>query len=410
MRLIVYSHDAFGLGNIRRMLAICQYLLDTTPSLSILLLSGSPLLHSFRLPRGLDYIKLPCLSRDATGELSAKYLQTQTEETMRLRSAILQIAIANFKPDLILVDKKPYGLQGELQSTLQYIQQFLPKTKLVLLLRDILDRSETTIQEWQKNDYYSAIQQYYDRVLIVGTPEIFDLVREYRFPTALASKTRYCGYIDRPIGEVSPWLVRQKLGLQSGEKLVLITAGGGEDGYHLLESYLLGLLKNSPKERWQSLVITGPEMSAKAREKLRQIGQAIDSVAIEEFTSDITSYIHASDLVVSMAGYNTICEILALKKTAIVVPRIQPVQEQLIRAERMASLGLLEMIYPDTLTGNLLIQSISKQLKMPFCSSVSQYRVNFNALPKIKDSLEEIVGKSLGSIDLDLVNLESKAA
>lgn len=60
MRLIVYSHDSFGLGNIRRMLSICEYSIDNVPEMSILILSGSPVLHSFRMHPGLDYIKLPC--------------------------------------------------------------------------------------------------------------------------------------------------------------------------------------------------------------------------------------------------------------------------------------------------------------------------------------------------------------
>ncbi|MGL4882281.1 MAG: glycosyltransferase, partial [Waterburya sp.] len=32
-RIMVYSHDAYGLGNIRRMLAICKYLLKYIPNL-----------------------------------------------------------------------------------------------------------------------------------------------------------------------------------------------------------------------------------------------------------------------------------------------------------------------------------------------------------------------------------------
>ncbi|MEL7224866.1 MAG: glycosyltransferase, partial [Cyanobacteria bacterium J06576_12] len=55
-RIMVYSHDAFGLGNLRRMLAICEHLLTRWPNLSILLVSGSPMIHEFRLPVGLDYI------------------------------------------------------------------------------------------------------------------------------------------------------------------------------------------------------------------------------------------------------------------------------------------------------------------------------------------------------------------
>ncbi|MEM9906462.1 MAG: glycosyltransferase, partial [Cyanobacteria bacterium P01_D01_bin.44] len=150
MRLMVYSHDAFGLGNLRRMLAICDYLLSCWPRLSILLVSGSPMLQGFRLPKGLDYIKLPCLNRGVSGELTAKYLGTSIEETVALRSQLIYSAAAHYKPDLLLVDKKPTGLKGELTSTLNYLQQHLPHTKRVLLLRDILDTPEKTTFEWHK--------------------------------------------------------------------------------------------------------------------------------------------------------------------------------------------------------------------------------------------------------------------
>ncbi|MEL7316717.1 MAG: glycosyltransferase, partial [Cyanobacteria bacterium J06559_3] len=130
MRLMVYSHDAFGLGNLRRMLTICDYLLSCWPRLSILLVSGSPMIQGFRLPKGLDYIKLPCLNRGIAGDISAKYLGTSTEETVALRSQLIYSAACHFKPDLLLVDKKPAGLKGELTQTLEYLQQWFSQVYL----------------------------------------------------------------------------------------------------------------------------------------------------------------------------------------------------------------------------------------------------------------------------------------
>ncbi len=222
MRFLIYSHDTFGLGNIRRMLAICKYLLDTIPGLSILLVSGSPVVHSFRMPVGLDYIKLPCLGRDRSGELSAKYLSTETREITRIRADLVRSTVANFKPNLILVDKKPYGLQGELKPTLTYLKTHSPETKLVLLLRDILDRPEITIEQWTKNGYYQALQWYYDQILVVGTPEIFDVTQEYQFPASVAKKVKFCGYIRRDYGHKPPELIHQELQMKANEKLVLV--------------------------------------------------------------------------------------------------------------------------------------------------------------------------------------------
>jgi predicted glycosyltransferase len=226
MKLLVYSHDAFGLGNIRRMVAICDYLLKAIPNLSILVLSGSPALHQLRLPEGLDYIKLPCLGRDEHGNMSVKFLRTELGDALKLRGELIRTATVNFQPDLLLVDKKPNGLWGELQPAVDYIKRHCPQTRLVLLLRDILDSPEATMEQWHRENYYALAETFYDQVWIVGTPDIFDAPRAYQFPPALAAKTRFMGYIRRGGGQRSPAAVRQSLGVVPSDRLVLVTPGG----------------------------------------------------------------------------------------------------------------------------------------------------------------------------------------
>ena len=51
--------------------------------------------------------------------------------------------------------------------------------------------------------------------------------------------------------------------------------------------------------------------------------------------------------VVAMAGYNTFCEILSLDKRAILVPRVRPRREQVMRAMRAAELELVRTLDPD---------------------------------------------------------------
>jgi predicted glycosyltransferase len=81
-KMLVYSHDTYGLGNITRMLAICQHLLEVIPDLSILLVTGSPVVHSLRLAELLDYIKLPSLNRVARGEYTTKYLSASLNDAI----------------------------------------------------------------------------------------------------------------------------------------------------------------------------------------------------------------------------------------------------------------------------------------------------------------------------------------
>src|SRR5205807_7385157 len=109
-RILVYSHDTFGLGNTKRMLDISKHLVATYTNVSVLIISGSPMVHSFRIPRHIDYIKLPCLTRTLDGFYDVKFLGLTYDETVRLRTTLITSAILDFSPDLILVDKKPFGL------------------------------------------------------------------------------------------------------------------------------------------------------------------------------------------------------------------------------------------------------------------------------------------------------------
>jgi hypothetical protein len=60
-KILFYSHDTFGLGNIRRTLLLSQTLRSDLPHAAMLVVTGSPMIHAFNLPDNLDYIKLPCL-------------------------------------------------------------------------------------------------------------------------------------------------------------------------------------------------------------------------------------------------------------------------------------------------------------------------------------------------------------
>ncbi len=398
MRLIVYSHDAFGLGNIRRMLSICQHLLATIPEVSILVLSGSPAIHNFKIPARLDYIKLPCVGRDRYGKLAAKYLTSDVTETVKLRSNLIKTAVVNFQPDLVLVDKKPYGLLGELKPALDLLKTRSPQTKLVLLLRDILDAPQVIIKQWQKQGYYQAIQHYYDRVLVVGMSEVFNLVTEYQFPQIVAEKTAFCGYIKKSFSPIPTSLIRQQLGVKESEKLIVVTPGGGEDGYSLIKGYLVAQNYINGDGNYKTLIVFGSEMSSEEKDKLSQIIKCHSNIITLDFTDRLLNYLQAADLVVSMAGYNTITEILALGKKALVVPRHQPSQEQCIRASRMEKLGLLTVISPHELTAKNFSEAIDKQLNN---KKKISYSLNFDSLSNIQ---REVINLLSGNCNINLVS------
>ena len=386
-RLIFYSHDTFGLGNIRRTLSICQFLMESIPDLSILIISGSPMVHSFRIPEGIDYIKLPCLTRTDNNGYSSKFLDEDPQNLIKLRADLILCATANFKPDVVMVDKKPYGVQNELAPTLRYMKEHLPTTKLTLILRDILDTPEVTQKIWEKNGFYDAIETYYDDVAILGTPEVFDAREEYAFSPTMCKKTRYFGYLRREPGLTDRAEIRAELGLTEQDPFVLVTAGGGEDGAQVFEEYLKGLNHLTHPERPKTLLIFGPEMQREEQDRLKLWASRYSKVQTLSFTSDLMSYMNAADLVVSMGGYGTICEILSLNKQAIVIPRVRPVEEQWIRASRMAELSLLHTIHPEDLTPEYLMATVQAVLRPDSNNLKTSFQPSLDALPNLAMSV-----------------------
>ncbi len=389
-RIIVYSHDTFGLGNIRRMLAIAKSLVDADPNVSVLILSGSPMLHAFRIPDRIDYIKLPCLSRTTKGEYTVKFLDMGYSQLLKLRSNIILSAVLDFDPDLILVDKKPYGVSDELGAALNMMQRRGHRAKLVLLLRDILDSPESTISVWKKNGYHDAIQSHYDKVLVVGSPDVYDMRKEYEFPESSHDKVSFCGYIARERSSKRVGEIRQQIGC-SEEKLVLVTAGGGEDGYQLLRCYLDGLNRQDLGDNTKTLMICGPELSESRRLQIEALAKECRNVVVQEFNSDMMACIEAADLVVSMGGYNTTCELLTLRKRAIIVPRVKPAQEQWIRAERLAQQGLVRAIHPNNLTPKTLMDTVQEELSRTNVHHSRLYQVDMGGLSRIGEFISDLL-------------------
>jgi predicted glycosyltransferase len=79
------------------------------------------------------------------------------------------------------------------------------------------------------------------------------------------------------------------------------------------------------------------------RHEIHSLGLA-DRVRISRFCSSLPRLLQESDAVVSMAGYNSCAEIMQSRVPAILMPRLQPRKEQLIRAQRLEQMGLVKCV------------------------------------------------------------------
>jgi predicted glycosyltransferase len=371
-KIVLYSHDTFGMGNIRRTLLLSQEFITIYPGASILIITGSPMIHAFRIPKGIDYIKLPCLDRFEAEQYAPRYLAGCPKEVKQTREAILRESILQFNPDLIVVDKRAAGVDGELFPTLHALRQNGRHTKLVLGVRDILEEPERTRNVLVSNRSFEVIDEFYDEVWIYGCKTVFDTVQEYAFPEAVVRKTVFCGYLKRPT------LATERL---DGPPRILVTTSGGGDGGDIIEAYLSGLSSLPRNVALRSTIIFGLQMpQARRREILHRFDYMADVVFLE-FEAEIANHYAQSDVVVSQAGYNTVCELLSFSRRAILVPRSEPVREQLIRARLMAERGFFECIEPKDLTPETIISKVREALN----SSITPNTLDLDGLPAIRE-------------------------
>jgi predicted glycosyltransferase len=388
LRALFYSHDTLGLGHMRRSLAISEQLSSEMAGLSTLVLTGSAMAHGFRIPAGTDYIKLPSVRKLDNEVYGSRSLGVPFDVTLRLREELILNVTANYRPNFFFVDNVPLGMGGEVRRTLQYLRAESPDTRIFLNLRDILDDSAYIVPLWRRQGIVDVLDRLYDRIFIYGSADVYDLIREYELPETIREKTLFCGYIPRPVDKMASRRARSKM-CGNGEKLILVTAGGGADGNALIENYLHALPQIACDNSVASFVITGPDMEPREAGRLAAKGRRLPHTTCVDFCDDVLAYMDAADLVVSMAGYNTISEILSLRKRAIAVPRVHPRTEQLIRSERLQDLGLLRMIHPAELSPRRLAAEVSESLRAP---EPRESPLEFRGVERLAEEIRSMMG------------------
>jgi predicted glycosyltransferase len=365
IRFLLYCHDTFGLGHLRRVLSLAKYFTDTLPNAEVLIVTGSPMAHAFVLPPRTDYVKLPAVTKMRDGGYRARDLDLELAAIRDLRATILRDTAQSYRPDVFLADHAPQGFQGEVLPTLKLLRDTQPDCLRVVGLRDIVDASTTVRQRWHDEGVYQTLEEDYDLILVYGSQYLYDIAAEYALPANVAGRVRYCGYLNR-LPDPRPSNDSIHAEHSTTERLVVLTAGGGGDGFPLMRAYLSGL-QQLPSIPFSSVILTGPLMDKDDEQELHklQAGLPVGRVRVDKFLADPLPLLRAADLVVAMAGYNTTCELLALQQRMLLVPRSTPRQEQLIRASLLAQRGLAQVLTMEELTPARLIDSILQSFAKP---------------------------------------------
>ena len=185
-RILIYSHDSFGLGHLRRCRAIAHAVVDRFKGVSVLILSGSPIIGSFDFRSRVDFVRIPGVIKLSDGEYQSLGLHIALDQTMEMRAAIIRQTALSFRPDLFIVDKEPLGLKGEVVPTLQMLKA--QGTTLVLGLRDIMDEPKLLLKEWKRKQVLPALEHLYDEIWVYGLEEFADPVAGVACPLSVRKK------------------------------------------------------------------------------------------------------------------------------------------------------------------------------------------------------------------------------
>jgi predicted glycosyltransferase len=388
---MMYSHDTYGLGHIRRTMAIAAHLLE--PRINILILTGSPIAGRFSFPEQIDFVRIPGMIKKTNDEYLPLSIKINARHALDIRKNIITATAKTFQPRLFIVDKEPLGLRKEVLPTLKWLQRSRPDTRAILGLRDIMDDAATVKKDWREKGVYEILQNLYAEIWVYGNREFYNPIEEYDIPESISSKIYFTGYIPRKIpGPEAVRNIRKELGVKSDDKLVVVTTGGGGDGYLVMRTYVSMLESAAKPLPFKSVLITGPFMPKNKRRKIFKRARK-QGVRGYHFYRQMEKIFAAADLVVCMGGYNTLCEILSQGTPSVVIPRETPRKEQLIRARAFKRHNLVDYIPWGELSSEILQEKILSFLEAPetYLEAISQFRMT--GIETMKQRLHEFRSK-----------------
>ncbi len=382
-RILMYSHDTFGLGHLRRCRAIAHALVERFKGLHVLIISGSSIAGAFEFRTRVDFLKVPSIIKLYNGEYTPLSRHTDLHETLSLRRSIIQSTAESFDPDLFIVDKEPLGLRGELEPTLTSLK--LRGTMLVLGLRDVMDSPQLLDDEWGRVDMLRKLESFYDAVWIYGPEDFYDPLLGLDVPPALRSRLTWTGFLRREV----PILPSQQT-VSLPPHALLVTVGGGGDGVQLMRQ-VIAAHDCDPGLTWPLVMMLGPFMRAEERDEIRARAAGHPALHILDFDNRPETLMASAAGVVSMGGYNTFCEILSLDKRALIIPRVSPREEQMIRAQRAAALGLVDVILPSDAEDPRKLADALRRLPGRLKPSQTPYGRPLDGLDQIGDLVHSYV-------------------
>ena len=361
-RVLMYSHDSLGLGQLRRCHAIAHALVARHQDLNVLILTGLPIIGRFRFRARVDFVRLPGIVRLRNGDCMSLGLDIDVEDTVALRASIIEHTAQVFRPDLFLVDETPLGLLGEARRTLRLLRR--RGCRLVLGLHDVLDGRALLAEKDERGRRVPGLERLYDDVWNYGPPAAHPSGHLAGSDGPVPPRRRFTGYLGREPQPDVP-LPSEVTALAARGPFLLVAPGGARDGADLVHAVLSAYERHDAQLPWPALVVYGPFLSARHRTAFEQRVGRLDRVTTLLFHEHLENVIAEAGGVVFGGGYNTLCEVLSLGKPSLIVPRETSRGGQIQRAEAARRLRLAAVLPADQLAPETLVAALRQLAAAP---------------------------------------------
>ena len=372
-RIVFYSQHLVGVGHHFRNRQIIRALAD---EYDVYFVDGGRPVPGATLPASVQIHHLTPVFKDlVTGCLTSE-TGCDIQTVLKARKHALNSLITHVCPDIFFLEYFPFArweLADELLSAIDTGQSVNPHIRIICSLRDVPRLLSDPDQ------VCSVLNHHFHALLIHADPQLTRLEDHFPHTDNIHIPVHYTGYVVEPLDSDGCEL--------QIKNCVLVSAGGGTDGYELIKPCI---------KAWQRLshggivgdrkmvIFTGPFIPQTQYDALEHLCKG-GPFHIDQFTSHFLNWMQYADLSISRAGYNTCMNILETRTRAILVPG-SLVSDQEFRAHRLSELGLAYTLLPQNLTTDNMAKAIVEALS----SAPPVHNIAMNGAVKTRDIIRAI--------------------
>jgi predicted glycosyltransferase/glycosyltransferase involved in cell wall biosynthesis len=350
-KVLFYCQHLQGIGHVTRSLSVIEELAKFA---EVTYVQGGPPVP----PKPKDGVRMiqlsPLLMREDDQSLFDPYGKQSVEAIWAIRKEQLS-GIAKVSYDAVVIELYPFGRKRfakEIDNWIEELKSSNPGIKVVASVRDILVEKSDAAERNRK--IAKLVNRTYDQVWVHSDQRLVPFKQTFPEEELIAERVRYTGFVAEP----------PKSKNVNREKRILLSLGGGSVGGNDLYRALARVVPSFPDFRFD--FVFGPYTEEELQKELRDTLTAFAGrVGFHSLLPNFEDELRRSALSVSMAGYNTVMNLLNTRTPALVFTYDKNI-EQRTRAELLENRGYLKVLNEHELSSEILVNAMKAQMERPY--------------------------------------------